>query len=263
LIARLTEVKHKRKENSMCFFSLHNEGPPINFAPSEAIKVSQGLVTGELATSAMLRAMADCFQAMAYMVDTGGASVATWGEVIGGAADPVALGAKAAELQVTYNGIFDSLQQTVDRITFSVQKYRELQEYARSALAEGRGVDFEQALVRLGVGGFDAMVQRRIELLRKLKTRVQLLKQLQPTGAQILATNNYADFFQWFMQPMRDLSIAAHELYDEGIRGARASHQAMNQTSQMVGEELSSDILVDTEQLLQAASVGNGQSRNL
>jgi hypothetical protein len=247
----------------MCFFSLHNEGPPINFDPSEAVKVSQGLVIGELATSAMLRAMADCFQAMAYMVDTGGASVSTWGEVIGGTANPAALQAKAAEIQTSYTNIFDSLQQTVDRITFSVQKYRELQEYAQSALAEGRGVDFEQALVRLGVGGFDAMVQRRIELLRKLKTRVQLLQQLQAAGTQILATNNYADFFQWYMQPMRDLSIATHELYDEGIRGARASHQAMNQTSRMVGEELSVDILAGTEQTLNAATVGNGRSHNL
>lgn len=246
----------------MCFFSLHNEGPPINYPPSEAAKVSQGLVTGELATSAMLRAMGDCFQAMAYMVDTGGASVATWGEVIGGTADRATLAAQAAELRASYTSIFDSLQQTVDRITFSVQKYRELQEYARGALAEGRGEDFEQALVRLGVGGFDAMVQRRIELLRKLKTRVQLLRQLQPTGAELLAANDYAAFFQWFMQPMRDVSIAVHELYDEGIRGARASHQAMNQTCQMVGEELPGDILVDPEQLLQAASVGNGRPRD-
>lgn len=247
----------------MCFFSLHNEGPPINYDSSVAVKVSEGLVTGELATSAMLRAMADCFQAMAHMVDTGGTSVSTWGEVIGGTADPAALQAKAAEIQTSYTSIFNSLQQTVDRITFSVQKYRELQEYAQGALADGRGEDFEQALGRLGVGGFDAMVQRRIELLRKLKTRVQLLRQLESTGAQILAANNYADFFQWFMQPMRDLSIAVHELYDEGVRGARASHQAMNQTCRMVGEELSGDMLVDTEQTLMAARVGNGRSHNL
>lgn len=246
----------------MCFFSLHNEGPPINYGPSVAVKVTEGLVTGELATSAMLRAMADCFQAMAHMVDTGGTSVSTWGEVIGGSADPAALKAKAAEIQTSYAGIFHSLQQTVDRITFSVQKYRELQEYAQGALAEGRGEDFEQALVRLGVGGFDAMVQRRIELLRKLKTRVQLLRQVEPAGAQILAANDYANFFQWFMQPMRDLSIAVHELYDEGIRGARASHQAMNQTCRMVGEELSGDILVNTEQTL-VAGVGNSWPHNL
>lgn len=247
----------------MCFFSLHNEGPPINHDPSVAVKVSQGLVTGELATSAMLRALGDCFQAMAHMVDTGGTSVSVWGDVIGGAADPAALTAKGAQLQTSYAGIFDSLRQTVDRITFSVQKYRELQEYARGALAEGRDEDFERALLRLGVGGFDAMVQRRIELLRKLKTRVQLLRQLEQTGAQILAANDYADFFQWFMQPMRDLSIAVHELYDEGIRGARASHQAMNQTCRMVGEELSGDILLDTGQPPMAVGAGNGRSRNL
>jgi len=238
----------------MCFFSLHNEGPPVNYEATEAVKVTQGLVTGEIATSTMLRAIADCFQAMAYMVDTGGTAVSAWGEVSAGNANPAALAAKAAEMRSSYTSIFAALDQTVDRITFSVQKYRELQDYARGALAEGRGEDFEQALLRLGSGGFDAMVQRRIELLRKLKTRVQVLRQLQSAGAQILVANDYAEFFQWFMQPIRDLSIAVHELYEEGIRGARASYQALNQTSRMVGEELPGDVLVDAEKQLQRAA---------
>src|SRR5215203_5297477 len=126
----------------MCFFSLHNGGPPINYDASEAVKVSKGLVTGELATSSMLRAMADCFQAMAYMVDTGGTAVSVWGQVIGGSANPADLAATAADMRASYNSIFDALDQTVNRITFSVQKYRELQEYARGALAEGRGEEF-------------------------------------------------------------------------------------------------------------------------
>lgn len=242
----------------MCFFSLHNEGPPINYPPAQAMKATQGLVNGEAATAAMLRAMADCFQAMASMVETGGATVAAWGEMAAGA--DVMRNGKAAEVHTKYNAIFTALEQTVERITFSVVKYRELQDYGRSALAEGRGEDFERALVQLGAGGFDAMVLRRIELLRKLKNRVQLLQKMQASGAELLATNNFAEFFLWFMEPIRDVSLAVHSLYDEGIRGAQAAHRAMNQTTRMVGEELSADFLKLAQMAMPMpmAPAGNG-----
>jgi hypothetical protein len=243
----------------MCFFSLHNEGPPINFPPAEAQKVAQGLVTGEVATATLLRSIADCFQAMASMVETGGATVQAWG-AFAASADPAAQARLSAEVNKHYAGIFQALDETVGRITLSIQKYRELQHYGRGALAEGRGTDFEQSLIRLGTGGFDAMVQRRIELLRKLKSRVQILRRLQTDGAELLASNNFAEFFLWFMQPIRDLSLAVHDLYDEGIRGAQASHRAMNQTCEMLGEELPADLLSRSPMPMSAAAIGAAQN---
>jgi hypothetical protein len=246
----------------MCFYSIHNEGPPINCDPALAVTVTQGLVTGEAATSSMLRAMADCFQAMASMVDTGGATVAIWGEAVAASTigDPSSFAAKAAGIGAKYAGIFRALDQTVERITFSIQKYRELQEYAHSALAAGRGEDFEKAFTQLGVGGFDGMVMRRIELLRKLKVRVQILTKLQTEGAKLLDSQNFPEFFMWFMQPMRDLSIALHDLHEEGLRGALASHRAMNQTCRMVGEELPGDILTNAR--MQTVRMEGGPARS-
>ena len=52
----------------MCFFSLHNECPPVNYATAEAMKVTDGLVAGERATAETLRAIADCVTAMACIV---------------------------------------------------------------------------------------------------------------------------------------------------------------------------------------------------
>lgn len=246
----------------MCFFSLHNECPPVNYATAEAMKVTDGLVAGERATADTLRALADCVSAMASIVDAGGGTVAGFGELIGSSGPPdlEALAAKAAEVRGSYEACFAALEDTEDRIASAVQRYRELQEYAAGALAEGRGGSFEQALVRLGTGGFDAMVERRIEHLRELKVRVQVLKGLQATGEEILAKNDYAGFFVWFMQPVRDLSIAVHELYGEALSGALASHRAVYQTCRMVGEELPD---ISPEQLV-AAGVGlNGGSTAL
>jgi hypothetical protein len=241
----------------MCFFSLHNENPPVNYATAEAMKVTDGLVAGERATADTLRAIADCVGAMASMVDAGGGTVAGFGELIGssGPPDPAVLAAKAAEVRSSYDAAFTALEDTEDRISSAVQRYRELQEYAAGALAEGRGEDFERALVRLGTDGFDAMVERRIEHLREVKVRVQVLKGLQRTGGEILAKNDYASFFVWFMQPIRDLSIAVHQLYGEALSGALASHRAVYQTSRMVGEELPD---VSPEQLVAAGAAFNG-----
>jgi hypothetical protein len=241
----------------MCFFSLHNECPPVNYSTAEAMKVTDGLVAGEQATAAMLRAMQDCIGAMACVVDAGGGTVAGFGHLLNarGAPDPAEMAAKAAEVRGSYHGIFTTLSETEGRITFAVQKYRELQEYARGALAEGRGESFEHSLLALGSGGFDAMVQRRIELLRELKVRVQVLRRLEPSGAEILEANDYASFFVWFMQPARDLGIAVHELYGEALRGALFSHQAVFQTCRMVGEELPD---INLEQLIAAGVGPNG-----
>lgn len=240
----------------MCFFSLHNECPPVNYSTAEAMKVTDGLVAGERATAETLRAVADCTAAMASIVDAGGGTVAGFGELIGtsGPPDFETLALRAAEVGASYDACFTALEDTEDRITSAVQKYRELQEYAKRALEEGRGVRFEQVLVEQGTGGFDSLVERRIEYLRELKARVQVLKSLQPTGADILARNDYAAFFVWFMQPIRDLSIAVQDLYSEALRGALASHRAVYQTCRMVGEELPE---IDPAQLVAA---GNGGS---
>lgn len=246
----------------MCFFSLHNECPPVNYATAEAIKVTDGLVAGEEATSSMLAAMADCIQAMAHMVEAGGGTVAGFGELIAadGLPNPDALAATAKDVRARYDRSFVSLEQTEEKITSAVRKYRQLQEYAAGALGEGRGGSFEQALLRLGTGGFDAMVQRRIELLRELKVRVQLLKRLQSPGEELLAAHDYSAFFMWFMQPIRDLSIVVHELYAEAIRGALASHRAVYQTCRMVGEELPE---VSPEQLVSAGARFDSESAGL
>ena len=243
----------------MCFFSLHNECPPVNYATAEAMMVTDGLVAGERATAETLRAIADCVTAMACIVDAGGGTVAGFGELIGSSGPPdiEALAAQAAEVRSSYDSAFEALDDTEDRVNGAVQKYRELQEYAAGALAEGRGENFEQALVRQGTGGFAAMVERRIEHLRELKVRVQVLKGLQPTGEEILAKNDYAGFFVWFMQPIRDLSITVQALYGEALSGALASHRAVYQTCRMVGEELPD---ISPEELV-AAGVGfNGGS---
>jgi hypothetical protein len=95
-----------------------------------------GLVAGE-ATSATLRAMADCLGAMAYMVDTGGESVATLGgrwRIARGQPNPMA---KAAP-QEGYDKIFDSSRRPPGESLRGPQ-VPGTPEYARSALAEGRG----------------------------------------------------------------------------------------------------------------------------
>lgn len=224
----------------MCFFSLHNECPPVNYATAEAMAVTDGLVAGERATANTLRALADCIGAMACIVDAGGGTVAGFGELIGsdGPPDIESLAVRAAEVRSSYDACFATLEPTEDRIATAVQQYRELQSYAAGALEAGRGRRFEQSLVEQGTGGFDSLVERRIEYLRELKVRVQVLKSLQSAGEDILAQNDYAGFFVWFMQPIRDLSIAVNALYSEGLRGALASHRAVYQTCRMVGEEL-------------------------
>jgi hypothetical protein len=243
----------------MCFFSLHNECPPVNYATADAMKVTDGLVAGERATADTLRAIADCVGAMACIVDAGGGTVAGFGELIGSSGPPdlEALAAQGAQVRSSFDECFETLEDTEDRITSAVQRYRELQEYAAGALAEGRGARFEQSLVEQGTGGFDSLVERRVEHLRELKVRVQVLKNLQSAGEEILAKNDYAGFFVWFMQPIRDLSVAVHELYSESLRGALASHRAVYQTCRMVGEELPE---ISPEELV-AAGVGfNGGS---
>jgi len=243
----------------MCFFSLHNECPPVNYATAEAMKVTDGLVAGERATADTLRALADCIGAMACIVDAGGGTVAGFGELIASSGPPdlEELASRAAEVRESYTACFTTLDGTEERIGSAVRRYRELQAYAAGALADGRGVRFEESLLEQGTGGFDALVERRIEYLRELKVRVQVLRSLQVEGEELLAKNDYAGFFVWFMQPIRDLSIAVQDLYSEALRGALASHRAVYQTCRMVGEELPE---IDAAELV-AAGVGfNGGS---
>jgi hypothetical protein len=228
----------------MCFFSLHNECPPVNYTSAQVPEVISGIVTGEVATSSMLRAMGDCLEAMACVVDTGGGTMAAWGKLVESSSemDPAALVAQADEVRANLERSFDAVEATEERITLAIQKYRELQEYGQRALTDGRGDNYEAAFGRLGTGGFAPMVERRIEGLRRLKVRVQLYTNLRAHGLELLENNDYAGFFLWFMQPIRDLSVAVNELYSEALQGALASNRAMFQSCRLVGEELPVDM---------------------
>lgn len=227
----------------MGVLSLHNECPPMNFALDEAQEISRGLVIGEQATSATLRALSDCLQALACMDDTVGSIVTAWSEITtaSGEIDYEKAARKAEEVRAHYGTAFEALDQTVDRIGVAVQKYREHQQYGQSALDAGRGHGYRETYQAMGEDGFIPMLGKRIELLRKLKVRVKVLRHMQDLGLQLLQENDYSEFFLVFMQPIRDISIATESLYSEVVRGALISHAAMFQSCHLAGEELTSE----------------------
>ena len=225
----------------MGVLSLHNEGPPVEFG-NDTRAICQGMVIGEEGTSALLKSLADCLNSLAAMDDTVGTIVAIWGagpQPTGEAPPKGANGANqfATNLRQAYLRSFESLAPTVDRINLALQKYRELNAYAHSATEAGRGKEFQAALVRTAGEDFETLVNRRIELLRKLKVRIKVLQRLQDAGIQMLESFDFPEFFLTFMAPVRDISIACDDLYGEVVRGALASHQALFRVGRLQGEE--------------------------
>ena len=220
----------------MGVLSLHNECPPTGYLGADAPAIAGGLVVGEQATSASLRAIADCIQSLAYLDDTVASVVTAWGAATAGSGNGVDLARLAADVLGQYEQSFAAIEQTSQRIALSVRKYRELETYAQRALADGRGANFEAAYRQRGEDGFAGLVRKRIEGLRRLAIRVDVLRQLRPYGAGLLQANNFPDFFLLLMQPIRDMSTSVNELYDEIVRGALLSHSAMLQTCQLADE---------------------------
>ncbi|HKG20514.1 MAG TPA: hypothetical protein VKC34_01330 [Blastocatellia bacterium] len=204
--------------------------------------ICQGMVIGEEGTSALLKSVADCLNALAAMDDTVGTIVAIWGAgpQPTGEAPPSGGGGInqfATNLRQSYLRSFECLAPTVERINFSLQKYRELNAYAHSATEAGRGKEFQAALVQTAGQDFETLVNRRIELLRKLKVRIKVLQRLQDAGIQMIESFDFPEFFLTFMAPIRDVAIASNELYGEVLRGAMASHQALFRVGRLQGEE--------------------------
>lgn len=237
----------------MGVLSLHNEGPPSEYG-SDTKAICQGMVHGEEATSALLKAVADCVTSLAAMDDTVAGIVSAW------AAGPPAFDAPptqeaiaaAQNIAQNYSRSFEALKPTVNRINIALNKYRDLTAYARSAAEAGRGKEFQAALARNAGSDFETLVNRRVELLRKLKVRVKVLSQLQGLGINLIQTFNFPEFFVMFMQPIRDLSVATDELYSETVRSALASHATLFQTGRLQGEE------VEVEQKAAAANWATG-----
>lgn len=222
----------------MCVLSIHNELPPINSRPEDAAAVAQGLALGEEATSATLRAVADCLVTLASMCDTCGCIMTAFKDFAGGASNGATMATTASDLQATLKSSLANLDSTVERANLAVQKYRALQEYAETARAAGRGAEFEAALLENGGEGFDTLVNRRVQAVRGLKIRVQTLKQLESYGSQLLATFDLPTYFLVFYQPIRDMAIAANDLYSEVLRGALINNRALNQVGRFAGEDV-------------------------
>jgi len=224
----------------MGVLSLHNEGPPVEFG-NDTRAICQGMVIGEEGTSALLKSLADCLNALAAMDDTVGTIVAIWGAgpQPTGEAPPNghAINQFALNLRQSYLRSFEALAPTTDRINLALEKYRELNAYAHSATEAGRGKEFQAALVQTSGESFETLVNRRIELLRKLKVRIKVLQRLQEAGIQMIESFDFPEFFLTFMAPIRDVAIASNELYGEVLRGALASHQALFRVGRLQGEE--------------------------
>jgi hypothetical protein len=210
----------------MGVLSLHNECPPLDYGP-DAEAICHGLLLGEEGTSALLRALGDCMNALAAMDDTVGNIV----NAFAGAARQ-ANGNKNGPCEdpgTSYARFFDCISETDALVDTALTKYRAWGKYAQ-------GVKFKLALERASGDDFDHLVARRIELLRKLGVRIKVMKQLSDVGDRMFRSYDYPGFFNLFMAPVRDIAIAANELYSEVVRGALASHQAFFQVCVMQGE---------------------------
>jgi hypothetical protein len=215
---------------------LHNECPPTNYGSDEAKEITVGLVSDAIATAETLRSVRDCMDALASLDDTVRCVVQASAGAVSpdGSFDRSVVAAKMTEVKATYVGTFDALRETVIRIDTAVTEYDNLQAYAALALGKGRDECYEQRLQQLGEGGFAGMAQARIALLRKLRVRVQLLQRMEEYGQDVLDRYDFNTFFLIFMQPMRDLGIAAHELYSEVLRGALVAYDTLVRVCDMV-----------------------------
>lgn len=216
----------------MGVLSLHNECPPLDLGPdTEAI--CTGMVLGEEGTSAMLNALADCLTALAAMDDTVGGIVGLWAAYARGDGSP---NGDQASIGAAYEKSFTALAETIDRIDVALGRYGALRKYGREAAAARRGRQFEAALKDSAGAGFDELVARRIEGLRRLKVRVKVLRQLQEHGIKVLMARDFPEFFLMFMQPIRDVAVSVNDLYGEVVRGALASHQALFRACELLDE---------------------------
>jgi hypothetical protein len=241
----------------MGVLSLHNEGPPVEFG-NDTRAICQGMVIGEEGTSALLKSVADCLNALAAMDDTVGTIVAIWGAGPQPTGEAPAGGGGvnqfATNLRQSYLRSFESLAPTVERINVALQKYRDLNAYAHSATEAGRGKEFQAALVQTAGQDFETLVNRRIELLRKLKVRIKVLQRLQDAGIQMIESFDFPEFFLTFMAPIRDVAIATNDLYGEVVRGALASHQALFRVGRLQGEEPVDNSIADAYSGTRAAT---------
>ena len=213
----------------MGVLGLHNECPPTNYASGEAAEITKGLASDAIATAATLRAVRDSVEALAsldetvrWVVEASGSAVSPTGEV-----DVNRVTSQMENVSSTYDACFRALDGTVDLINQAVGQYQYLQAYAALALSKGRDECFENTLRQLGEGGFTGMSQARIARLRKLRVRVQLIQKMEATGREMLSGYDFQSFFLLFMQPMRDLGIAAQDLYNEVVRGALVAYETL------------------------------------
>ncbi|WP_341720573.1 hypothetical protein QQG74_13245 [Micromonospora sp. FIMYZ51] len=213
----------------MGVLGLHNECPPTNYAAADTADIVKGLVSDAVATGETLRSVRDCMDALASLDDTVRYVVEASAGAVGpdGTFDRAAVSSQMANVLKTYSRTFRALDGTVERIDRAVTEYVELQGYAATALARGRDECYENRLVQLGEGGFAGMAQARIACLRKLRVRVQLLQRMEPLGEEILNGYDFNAFFMMFMQPMRDLGVAAQDLYNETVRGALVAYDTL------------------------------------
>ena len=223
----------------MGVLGLHNECPPNNYATAEAAEISKGLVADAVATSATLRSVRDAMEALAALDDTVRYVVEASGTAVGpdGSVDVSAVGEKMKHVDSTYDTSFRALDATVGLIDTAVGEYTNLQAYAAAALANGRDECYENTLRQLGEGGFTGMTQERISRLRKLRVRVQLIQNMEAFGRDVLARYDFGTFFLLFMQPMRDLALAAQDLYNEVVRGALVAYDTLVRVCDLSGTE--------------------------
>jgi len=219
----------------MGVLSLHNECPPLDYGAGDAQAVCHGLMVGEEGTSATLKAIADCINALAAMDDTVGAVVGAWRASMSNGSGHNGGNPAAFDVRGSYLRSFETLAPTAERIDNAVKSYRELADYARSAVDAGRGAEFQASLQQTAGDDFEALINRRVELLRKLKVRVLVLHQLRDFGLNALETFQFPDFFMLLMQPLRDVSVATDALFSEVVRGALASHQSLFRVCRLAG----------------------------
>lgn len=231
----------------MGVLSLHNECPPLGFG-EEAKACCDGLITGEVATSSLLKTVADCINFLASIDDTVGAVIGQWRAMLEGPPPSHAPGANGngqaqqpsgfpgLSVLEHYTAAFDRLAQAVAGIDEALEGYRKLRKYAAQALEAGRGKEFQAKLEREAGGDFTSLVNKRIELLRKVKVRVLLLRNLQPLGEQQIQSFDFPGFFLVVMQPIRDLAIDVNTLLNETVSGALACHATLMQSCRLLGE---------------------------
>lgn len=222
----------------MGVLGLHNECPPNSYDNAQAAEISKGLIADAIATGATLRVVRDAMAALANLDDTVRHVVGASGTAVGpdGKVNVDAVTQELNDATSTYGECFRALDGTVGQIDLAVSQYEALQVESAVALASGRDECFERQLQRIGEGGFAGMAQERISRLRKIRVRVQLLQRMEAEGESMLARYDFGNFFVVFMQPMRDLALAAQDLYNETLRGALVAYDTLTKVCSGINE---------------------------